>query len=354
MELNFLKKFRKVPVKEKIFFVQHLRVMLKAGVSLAEVLKTLSLQTENKYFKEILVNITQGVEKGEPLSSQLAKYNRVFDTLFINMIKAGEVSGQLENILNRIYIQMKKDYDLNSKVKGAMIYPAVVVFAMVAIGSLMIVFVIPKITAIFKEAEITLPMATRVLMAVSDFVIQNYLIVIIASTALIYSFFKLISTNRGKYILHSALLRLPIIAPIIKKINLARFSRTFSSLLKTDIPITQTLNITANVLGNVLYKEQVLKASRNVTKGISLGELLKKKDFLFPPVVTQMILVGEQTGSLDNVLEELAEFYENEIDQIMKNLPSIIEPALILILGLAVAGMAIAVIMPMYSLTQAI
>ncbi|MFH0819774.1 MAG: type II secretion system F family protein [bacterium] len=354
MQLNFLKKFKRIPVKEKIFFVQHLEVMLKAGISLAEALKTLSLQTENKRFKEIIVDITQGVEKGEPLSNHLAKYNRVFDNLFVNMIKAGEASGQLENVLRRIYIQMKKDHELRSKVKGAMIYPAVVVFAMIVIGTLMIVFVIPKITAVFKEAEVTLPLPTRVLMATSEFVIQNYLVVIIALIGLIYFFFKLISTKRGKYIFHSILLRLPIIASIIKKINLARFSRTFSSLLKTDIPIMQTLDITANILGNVLYKEEVLKASRSVTKGISLGELLKKNGSLFPPVVTQMILVGEQTGSLDNVLEELAEFYENDIDQIMKNLPSIIEPVLILILGVAVAGMAIAVIMPMYSLTQAI
>lgn len=354
MELNFLKKFKRIPAKEKIFFVQHLEVMLKAGISLADALKTLSLQTENKRFKEIIVDITQGVERGEPLSSHLAKYNRIFDNLFVNMIKAGEASGQLENVLHRIYIQMKKDHELRSKVKGAMIYPAVVVFAMIVIGTLMIVFVIPKITAVFKEAEVTLPLPTRVLMATSEFVIQNYLVVIIALAVLIYSFFKIISTKRGKYIFHLALLRMPIIASIIKKINLARFSRTFSSLLKTDIPIMQTLDITANVLGNVLYKEEVLKASRSVTKGISLGELLKKNGFLFPPVVTQMILVGEQTGSLDNVLEELAEFYENDIDQIMKNLPSIIEPILILILGVAVAGMAIAVIMPMYSLTQAI
>lgn len=354
MALNFLKKFRRIPNREKIFFVQHLGVMLKAGLSLAEALRTLSLQTENKRFKEIITDIKQEVEKGKPLSARLEKYNDVFDNLFINMIKAGEVSGQLEIVLARIYIQMKKDYELRSKVKGAMIYPIVVIIAMVAIGSLMIVFVIPKLTAIFKEASVSLPLPTRVLMATSDFVIQNYLIVSIAIVVLIYSFYKLITTKQGKYYFHLTLLRLPIISSIIKKINLARFSRTFSSLLKTDIPIMQTLEITANVLGNVLYKEIVLKASHSITKGISLGELLKEDVKLFPPVVTQMILIGEQTGSLDVVLEELAEFYENDIDQIMKNLPSIIEPVLILILGLAVAGMAVAVIMPMYSLTQAI
>jgi type IV pilus assembly protein PilC len=354
MEFNFLAKFKRIPIREKIFFVQHLAVMLKAGLSLAEALRTLSAQTDNKLFREIITDIKDGVEKGEPLSVRLAKHQSVFDNLFINMIKAGEVSGQLEIVLARIYIQMKKDHELRSKVKGAMIYPTVVVIAMIAIGSLMIVFVIPKITTIFKEASVALPLPTRILIAVSDFVVQNYWLVIIILITLIYALYKLISTKVGKYYFHSLLLKLPIISPIIKKINLARFSRTFSSLLKTDIPIMQTLDITANILGNVLYKTQVLNASRSITKGLSLGELLKKEEDLFPPVVTQMILIGEQTGSLDVVLEELAEFYESEIDQIMTNLPSIVEPILILILGAAVAGMAIAVIMPMYSLTQAI
>ncbi|NCF75344.1 MAG: hypothetical protein GWO87_02560 [Xanthomonadaceae bacterium] len=351
---NFLLNLQKIPISEKIFFIQHLRVLIRSGVSLSSALNVLSQQSNNKKFRKILIDIKNNVEKGDTFSKSLKKHKKVFNDFFINMIQAGENSGKLEETLNQIFIQIKKDHDIKSKVKGAMIYPSVVLGAMIGIGALMIIFVIPKITSIFVESNIKLPLITRILIGISDFAINHGILVTILLTIFIIGFTYLIKTKKGKYYFHLTLLHLPIFGKIIKKINLARFARSLSSLLKTDIPIAKTLKMTSEILGNVIYKEAINEASEKVIEGISIAKTLKDKKFIFPPVVTEIILVGEETGSLDNVLIEMAEFYEEEIDQTMKNLPSIIEPVLILILGIGVALMAVAIIMPIYSLTEAI
>lgn len=351
---NVLEKIQKVPASEKIFFVQHLRVMIRSGVSLSGALNVLSEQTSNKKFKRVLADIKAGVEKGNPFSDSLKKHEKVFGNLFISMIQAGEVSGKLEEVLEQLFIQMKKDHDIKSKVKGAMIYPAVVLFAMVAIGIFMMVFIIPKLTDVFLEMDTELPITTKILIGTSNFMINNSFLLLILTVAFVSGFAYTIKTPKGKYYFDLILLKLPIFGKIIKKINLARFSRTLSSLLKTDISITKTLKITADVLGNAIYKKTSYEAAEKVVKGISIAETLKEASDIFPPVVTEIITVGEETGSLDDVLDEMAAFYEEEIDQTMKNLPSVIEPVLILLLGVGVALMALAIIMPMYSLGDAI
>jgi len=351
---NYLLKFQKIPPAEKIFFIQHLRVMIRAGVSLSGALNALSRQSENKRFKKILISVKDTVEKGNTFSEGLKKYPKVFGDLFINMIEAGEVSGKLEETLEQLFIQIKKDHEIKSKIKGAMIYPAVVLFAMVVIGILMLVFVIPKITEIFTETNTQLPLPTRILIGISDFILNNGVWIVLFLIFFTIGGVFALRNKKGKYYFHFILLRLPIVGKIIKKVNLARFSRTLSSLLKTDIPITKTLHITSRILGNVIYKDVAFAAAEKITKGVSIASTLKDRQDIFPPVVTEIITVGEETGSLDSVLTEMAEFYEEEVDQTMKNLPSIIEPVLILILGVGVALMAIAIIMPMYSLTEAI
>ena len=351
---KFFERFQNVPVTEKIFFVQHLRVMIRAGVSLSSALNVLSAQSSNKRFKSVLTDIKNGVEKGNAFSDSIKKHTNIFGNLFVSMIKAGEMGGKLEEVLNQLFVQMKKDHEIQSKVRGAMIYPAVVLFAMVGIGILMMVFVVPKLAEVFAESATTLPLPTRILMASSGFIVNNGILLIIVAIFAVGGFIFTIKTPKGKYYFDYFLLKIPIIGKIIKKINLARFSRTLSSLLKTDISITKTLNITSEILGNEIYKKVTLEAADKVTKGISIAKTLKEETSIFPPVVTEIITVGEETGSLDDVLDEMAGFYEEEIDQTMKNLPSIIEPVLILFLGVGVALMALAVIMPMYSLTDAI
>ncbi|MCK5416059.1 type II secretion system F family protein [Candidatus Parcubacteria bacterium] len=348
----YLAKLSRVPLKEKLFFVQHLGLMLKSGISLSIALKTLAKQTENKRFQIVLMDIGTKVEKGTEFSNSLKPYDKIFGELFINMIEAGEISGKLESVLKELFIQMKKENTLVSKVKGALTYPAVIIFAMLGIGTFMLLVIIPKITEVFTEMSIELPLPTKILIGTSEAIRNNGLITIVVVAIFIITVVKILSTRKGKFIFQSILLKTPIISPIVKKINLARFSRTISSLLKTDIMIIKTFEITANVLGNLHYRQALQEMADEIRKGEKLSDSIKKYPNLFTPIVVQMIAVGEETGELDNILIELAEFYEEEVDLIMDNLPSIIEPLLILALGLGVGGVAISIIMPMYSITQ--
>jgi len=351
---DFLLRFSRVPLKEKLFFVQYLGIMLKSGISLSAALKTLAAQTSNKAFAKIIKNISERVEKGVNFTESLKSHKKTFGELFINMIEAGELSGKLEDVLNQLYIQMKKQHELISKVKGALTYPAVIVLAMGGIGTFMMVMVVPKLTNMLKSFNAELPVATKVLIAVSGAIVNNGILTSVGVVVMVLIFIQILRTYKGKYYFQAILLKLPIVSPIIKKINLARFSRTISSLLKTDIMIIKTFQITANVLGNLHYRKAVNEMSEKLKKGSQINEVVIAYPKLFPPVVNQMISVGEETGEIDNILSELAGFYEGEVDKIMDNLPSIIEPLLILILGCGVGAMAVAIVMPMYSLSTAI
>jgi len=351
---NLLLIFSRVPLKEKLFFVQYLGIMLKAGISLAGGLKTLAAQSANKRFAKVIGEIAESVEKGTSFTESLKPHQKVFGELFINMIEAGEVSGKLENVLVQLYTQLKKQHELVSKVKGAMTYPAVIIVAMAGIGTFMMVKIVPQMVGMLKEFNAELPLATRILIAVSDALVNNGLLAAGILVVSILVIIQVMRTYKGRYYWQAIVLYMPIISPIVKKVNLAKFSRTISTLLKTDIMIIKTFQITANVLGNLHYRKAVNEMSEKIKKGSQINEVVSAYPKLFPPVVNQIISVGEQTGELDNILGELAEFYESEVDKIMDNLPSIIEPLLILILGTAVGGMAVAIIMPMYSLGSAI
>jgi len=351
---EILMKFSRVPLKERLFFVQHLGIMLKAGISLSIGIKTLSKQSQNKYFVKILTDIGDKVEKGSSFADSLRVYQKVFGELFISMIDAGELSGKLEAVLAQLYIQMKKEHQLISKVKGALTYPAVILMAMGGIGTFMMIVVVPKITDMFRDMDAELPLPTKILITISDAIVNNGILVGIGLIIFIAVLIQVLRTKKGKYYFQFLLLNFPIFGPIIKKINIARFARNISSLLKTDIMIIKTFQITANVLGNLHYRNAINEMAQMIKKGGKLNEVINTRPKLFGPVVAQMVAIGEETGELDNILAELAEFYEEEVDQIMENLPSIIEPLLILVLGLGVGGMAVSIIMPMYAITTAI
>ena len=344
---------RKIKTTQKIFLTQQLRIMTKAAIPLTTALKTIQSQTVSKRLKIILTEVTGKVEQGQTFSQALRPFENDFGELMINMIAAGEASGRLEEVFGQIHLQLKKDYEIISRVRGALMYPAVVVVAMVGIGAGMIVFVIPKLTEIFKETNIELPLPTRILIAISDFIVNHGLIVAAGLITAISLFIWTIHRPKGKYVWHWILLKSPIIGPIIQNINLARFSRTVSSFLKTDIPIVKTLSTTSRVLGNVHYQNALMSASERVVKGITLKESLDIYPKLFNPTIIQMIAVGEQSGSLDDILAEAAEFYENEVAQTMTTLPSLLEPILMVVLGLGVGGMAVAIMLPLYTLAQA-
>lgn len=352
--LSRLQQISTVPLEEKMFFTQNLHVMLHSGISLSVALDTLAEQTKNPRFKMILADVKQSVEKGTSLYDSLTVHKKVFGELFVNMVQAGEQSGQLESTLIQLRMQMKKDHDLRSKVKGAMIYPTVVIIAMIGVMITVVTFVIPKLTDLFTESNLELPLPTRILIAASEFMTTYGIIVGIFAVAFFVFFIRFIKKPPGKKYWDGFLLKAPIAAPIIKKINLARFSRTLSSLLKTDIPIVESFEITHKTLGNYHYQQVVKTAAEKLKKGISVTEALKRESDLYPPLIVQMISVGEESGSLDTILENLAVFYEETVTETMANFSSIIEPVLILLLGLGVGGIAVSVIMPIYSLTQGI
>jgi type IV pilus assembly protein PilC len=268
------------------------------------------------------------------------------------MVEAGELSGNLEKVLNQLYIQMKKSHQIASKIKGALTYPAVIVVAMIGVITFLVVSVLPQMAAMFKEFEAELPLPTRILIAFSDFVQANGIMMVGGILLFGLLVFRILTTKKGKYYFQAVLLKAPIVSPIIKKINLAKFARTVSSLLKTDIMIVKTFHITSKVLGNLHYRQAVKEVGDKIKKGKRISEIMKEYPSLFPPVVTQISQTGEETGELDSILEELAEFYEGEVDKTMDSLPSIIEPILIIVLGIGVGGVAMAIVMPMYSLTS--
>ncbi len=342
-----------VSLNEKVFFAQNLEVMLRAGLSLSVAVNTLAEQTTNRAFKNLLSMVKSDIEKGVSLSSALEKWPKVFSELFVNMVRAGEVSGKLEEILRNITIQLKKEHDLKSKVKNAMAYPVVVLIVMVLISIAMLVYVVPRIASIFVGLDAQLPLPTRMLIAISNSMVKYGILGILVAIVCIGIFTTSIKNKKGKRFWHGLFLRLPIFGSIIKQINLARFTRVLGSLLKTDVPITQSVQVSANTLGNALYQDAVNAFVPDLTKGTRMAVSMRKFPRIFPPLVTQMVSVGEETGTLSQVLEELAIFYEEEVDNIMKRLPSIIEPLLMVVLGVGVGGMAISIILPMYKLTEA-
>lgn len=351
----WLLKNASVPLTQKVFFTDNLRVMIHAGLSMSEALNTLALQAESKSLKLMISSLKADVESGKLLSAGMTKFPKTFPQIYISMIQIGEVSGTLEDALNELTQQMKKDYNLRSKVRGAMTYPIVVLVAMLGITTGLLVFVLPKLLGIFKEfGNVKLPLPTRILIALSDFVNNHGIWVVVGAVIFVTGFIMFSKTKRGKLIIHAFILKAPILGPIAKKVNLARFSRTISGLLKTDIPVVQAFSVTSQVLANVHYHNAVAEAAEKIKKGETISRSLAIYPKLFPPLVIQMIYVGERSGNVDSLLGDIAEFYEQQVDQVLDNMQSIIEPVLILTLGGMVGGIALAVMMPLYALTQSV
>lgn len=343
-----------VPVVQKIFFTQNLAVMLRGGFSISRAMGTLALQTNQRYFKQVILNLQSDLEGGSSFSAALKRHPRVFSELFINMVAAGELGGKLDDVLKNLTIQMKKDHQLVSKVKGALTYPIVVVAAMIGAGVAMVTFVIPKLMTVFAEGGAELPLPTRLLIGLSNLFQRQGLWLGAGAVGLIVLLAWFGRTTRGRRWYDQLVLVTPIAGPIVKKVNLARFTRSLSSMLATDIPIIQTFQVIAKTLGSYHYRRSIEDASQALRTGASIAKVLDRYPRLYPPLIQQMFSVGEESGTLDEVAGELAQFLEEEVDQTMSNLSTIIEPVLLLILGAGVAGMAVAILLPIYSLSNAI
>jgi type IV pilus assembly protein PilC len=353
--MNLNQKFiqlQKIPAPVKIFFIQNLNVMIKAGLPLTLALTTLKEQIKNQKLKLILTDVLEKLKSGQSFAESLKPYTSDFGEIFINMIAAGEASGSLEDVLNDLYLQQKKEHLLKMKIRNALTYPVIIICAMLGIGTFIIVYVMPSITQLFSELKAELPLPTRVLIWVSNFLQNNGLIVVPIVVLAIILFLKIIKTNLGKTIWNKLILKIPIIGEIIKKINIARLSLNLSNLIQTDIAITEAMRITANTLNNKIYQKAIDETSEKIKKGDKIAEILKEYPEIIPPLLVQMMAVGEETGSIDVVLKNLADFYQEDVEQTMENLPVIIEPLLMIVMGVGVAIIALAVILPIYSLTQ--
>ncbi len=351
---KMMQKLSTVSAMEKILLVRYLQVMLKAGLSLVKALGILTEQTKNPRLRYIIEDLRSNVEKGMAFNEALKRHPSVFSPLFVSIVKSGEVSGKLEKVLDELSLQMTKDRELKKKIIGAMIYPAVIFVAMVGIGFAMMVFILPQITDIFEEFEVDLPLMTRMLIALGNLVEAYGLWVILGLVVLGFTTFRFIRSQTGRKTLHPVYLVIPIFGKIIKKINIAHFLRNFGSLLASGLPILEALEIAAGAMGNRKYQETVKRSVEELRKGNTLGKTLGKSPRLFPPIVTQVIHVGEETGTTDTILDRLATFYEEDVDQTMKNLSSVVEPVLMLIIGGAVGVVAVSLILPIYRLSSVI
>ena len=352
LQVKFFDRFMSVPLKEKMTFTRNLSVMVSSGLTVSRAVNNLALQTNNKTFKKILESVDTDLQAGKTLSEGLGKYPSVFNELYVNMVYVGEVSGNLEEVLDILALQLEKENDLLSKVRGALIYPAVIVFAMIGIGILMLVYILPKITGVFKDMDVELPATTQVIMAISDFVRGHYIITTAVAIFLVVGTKFFAGTIPGKRFFGFVFVRTPIIGNIIVKVNCARFARIYSSLLKSGVSVVNSLTIISKTLGNLYYKDVLNEAIAEVQKGVELSKIIGKYPRLFPLLVTQILAVGEETGKTDAVLQRLAEFYEEEVSQITKNMSSIIEPILMLFIGGGVGFFAVAMLQPMYSVLE--
>lgn len=339
-----------INLHEKIIFARNLSAMISAGLSLNRAIEILEKQTQNEKFKKILNDIGEEIKKGGTLSSGLKKYPRVFSPLFIAMVNAGEESGGLSPALKEVSMHLEKSYLMMKKVKGAMMYPAIIMVAIVIIGALMLIYVVPTLTGTFKELKVELPASTKSIIFVSDFLVQHTVLFIGSILAFAIAFFFSLKTKLGQKYFDFTILRIPFIGNLVKEVNSARTTRTLSSLLTAGVTVTEAISITKDVIQNYYYKEVLTEAVVTIQKGSPIAKVFKDNVNLFPVMVGEMVEVGEETGKLSQMLMDIALFYEEEVDTATKDLSTIIEPVLMVFIGGAVGFFAISMISPTYSL----
>jgi type IV pilus assembly protein PilC len=351
--MNF--SLKRVSFKDKLVFTKHLATMINAGIPISEALETLNTQTKSKEFKQIIEKILKDVENGQDLSNALSKHKKVFDNFYISLVEVGEESGTLEKNLEFLSGQINKDYRLRKKIQGAMFYPIMVLTATLIMGVVITFFVLPKLTTFFTTLDIKLPITTRILIFIAD-TAQSYGIVLLIITILIAIGLRFAYQKPAvKLKFHILVLKIPIIKELIIDSQISRFSRNLGTLIKSGVPMNKALEVTADTLSNLKFRKDLLQVQEALTKGKEIGKTMQSKDYWeFPPLVTKMIEVGEKAGKIDETLLYLGEFYDEEVDDIAKNLSTIIEPILLLTIGLMVAFLALAIITPIYQLTGSI
>jgi len=347
----YLNRLRGISEEEKTIFTRQLATMVASGLPLARALEILAVQTRNPRFREILSATLRDVQAGASLSSSLEKHEGVFSRVYISLIRAGEASGALDKILLRLAENQEKRREFVGQTRGALIYPTIVVVGMVVVFIMMMTFVIPKLTAMYKDLGASLPLPTKILIGISDFMISFWWVLLLLIVVVVLVFLRFKRTSYGRTFLARLALRLPVFGAISSQSQLAELTRTLGLLISSGVPILTALDVSKGALSNSLYIEALERVATLVEKGAPLSSALKN-DPLFPPSLGQMMEVGEETGKVDEVLFKISHFFESEVDQAVKNLTTALEPLIMILLGIMVGFLILSVILPIYSLTS--
>lgn len=340
----------KITALDRISLASNLAVMLKAGVGMSEALEVSAKDSKNVYFKKVCADIGFALENGQQLSDGLAKFPNDFDHVFISLVKAGEASGKLEEVLTQLCLQLKKDYSLTSKIKSAFAYPLVLVGGLIAVVIMLMVFVLPRLVTLFESSNLKLPLSTRIVFAISNVLSAKPYISITIILIFILAFILILRKRKVQKYFMRVLFKIPIFANLIRQIELSRFTRTLGNLLQSGVPIVKAIEITSNSMSIPIFQKTALKVKEDVTKGVSLSSSFKQNNKIFPEMLISVMRVGEKSGNLDQLLFGLSDFYTEQVDNALNNIAGLVEPVLLIIVGLAIGGMAISIILPIYQL----
>jgi len=351
-KISFGSLFSAINTHQKITFAKNLGMMLKAGLPVTRALAVMTRQMKSKILKKLLTDIEAEVSRGKTLSETLAKWPKVFSPLFISMVRAGEESGGVSESLAIVANQMEKSYLLLKKVRGALIYPAVIITVMIILAILLLIFMVPTLTATFEGIGATLPLSTRIIIYLSNFLIEHTVIVLTALLSAAFIGTTFLRSKMGRDFVDVAVLKLPVIGQMIREYQSAQTTRTLSSLMSSGVEIVVSLDVTLDVVQNHLYKDVLKKVRTAVEKGEPMSAVFTANENLYPVFVGEMVAVGEETGKIAEMLKGVAQFYEDEVDQKTKNLSTIIEPVLMIIIGIGVGIFAVSMLAPTYSLVD--
>ena len=343
--------FKGVSRKELVLFSRQLSTLINARVPILQALDILVDQVSSRKLKEVIREMVSDIEGGKSLSETIARFPSVFSNLYINLIRSGELSGTLDKSLLYIADQQEKDYDLVSKLRGAMAYPIFIISAIFIVGALMFTFVLPQMLSVLQEAGAALPLTTRILMFFTNIFSKYWLLLILGFLGVIAGFVMYIRSSGGRIIWDAFKLKVPILGKLLQKLYMDRFSRNLSTLIAGGIPIVQALDTVAEIVGNSIYREIILEASKEVETGRSIGAVFASRKEM-PKIVGQMIEVGEQTGELDVILGKLANFYGKEVENMIATMTNLLEPVIMILLGLAVAVMVAGILLPIYNVAS--
>ena len=343
---------KKISLKDIVAFSRQLSIMFKASVPLVEILQTVASQTENPGFQEKIMKISDQVEAGSSFSKGLAEFPAIFSPFYVNMVKSGEASGKLSSILEKLADHLEREYDLTSKLKGAMVYPIFVLVLAVGLLFLMLFFIMPNLTALLKETEQELPPLTKATIAFADFARSWWWIFTLGIGVSIVTFVSWRKTLQGRRTIDRAMLNAPVVKSTLQTLYLSRFAENLATLIGSGLPIVQALEISGSTVGNSVYEDAIVEVKKSVSEGSSISGSLEQHRKEFPPIFTHMVRVGEKSGNLEETLSSVSGFYQKEVNRTLETLLSLLEPVLIVCLGLGVAFLMAAVLLPLYQLSS--